>query len=149
MLIEVERLKQTENSVLGKLYIDGAFQCYTLEDTDRLSDGESKIAGKTAIPVGEYKVIKRFSPKFNIVTPYLLDVPEFSYVLIHWGNTSKDTDGCILVGEKLADNSIIGSRAAFKALMQKLAVVGEATIRIKNKVGNNARVSSTKTSRAG
>ena len=140
MKLKLERLKKTEDSVLGKLYVDDVFQCYTLEDTDRLLEGKTKIAGKTAIPVGEYKVVKRFSSKFNIVTPYLLDVPEFSYVLIHWGNTAKDTDGCILVGEKQADNSIVGSRNAFKALMLKLAVVGEATITIENKIAKETKV---------
>lgn len=96
---------------VGALYIDGKYFCDTLEDrvVDRDRSGqfegdEKKIAGKSAIPYGEYKVIVNRSPKFKRELPRLLDVPHFEGILIHRGNSTADTSGCILVGE----NSIRG-----------------------------------------
>ena len=84
----------TQNSTIGKMLIDGAFFCYTLEDTIR----DTKIAGETAIPYGTYKVIVNMSNRFKRLMPLLLNVPNFEGVRIHNGNTKEHTHGCILVG---------------------------------------------------
>lgn len=105
----------------GDLFVDGAFQCYTLEDAFR-GDGE-KIAGKTAIPAGRYKVIVNHSNRFNRLMPLLLDVPHFEGIRIHSGNTPEQTDGCILVGEDRTkpDDGIIGSsKKAYDKLFAKI-----------------------------
>lgn len=106
MKLELNRTILDPNFTAGKLYINGAYFCDTLEDPNRdlnkngVFDGsEKKIAGNTCIPFGTYKVIVSMSPRFGRELPRLLDVPSFEGVLIHRGNTTKDTEGCILVGQ--------------------------------------------------
>ena len=128
--LKLTRQTFTDESTIGILEIDEAFECYTLEDKDRHleTNPESKIPHITAIPRGKYKLEWRWSPHFNAFTPHLIDVNGFEYVLIHWGNYSKDTDGCILVGQT-KDNDFIGhSKDAFKSLMAKI----EAEIKADN-----------------
>jgi hypothetical protein len=87
------------DGTFGKLYINGLFQCHTLEDMDRhLEDGGKKVPAQTAIPRGEYKVIIDFSNRFKKEMMHVLDVPQFAGIRIHSGNTHEDTEGCILLG---------------------------------------------------
>ena len=89
----------TNSTTLGKLYVNGIFQCYTLEDKDReLEKGNEKLYGETAIPRGSYQVIIDYSNRFKRELPRLKDVPQFEGIRIHPGNTHEDTHGCILVG---------------------------------------------------
>jgi hypothetical protein len=106
----------TDISTVGELDINGTFECYTLEDKVR----EEKIAGKTAIPMGRYKVDITHSPRFNCDMPLLFDVPNFKGVRIHTGNVADHTEGCLLVGTSKSDNRITGSKAAYAALFAKL-----------------------------
>lgn len=102
------------DATLGRLYINGGLTCYTLEDTDRrLEDGGEKIPGQTAIPRGTYPITITQSARFGKPLPLLSDVPGFAGIRIHPGNTSADTEGCILVGTSRAENAIGNSRAAF------------------------------------
>ena len=87
-----------DRNIIGDLFIDGQFFCYTLED-ERRPDG-LKVYGETAIPVGTYNVKVTRSNRFKRLMPILLDVPMFSGIRIHGGNSSKDTLGCILVAFK-------------------------------------------------
>jgi hypothetical protein len=113
---------------IGSLYIDGKYFCDTLEDTDRgLSQSMSpaeirkiKIPHETAIPTGEYKVIVNLSPAKKRMLPRLLDVPEFSGILIHRGNTKSDSSGCILVGENKVKGKVINSTQYEKQLVEIL-----------------------------
>ena len=73
MELRVERTDFSENSTIGKLYVDDQFECYTLEDKVR----PVKIKGKTAIPEGRYEVIINHSQRFNRLLPLFLDVPDF------------------------------------------------------------------------
>jgi hypothetical protein len=123
MVLKLIRDTFSDTTTIGKLYIDGTFECYTLEDKDRyLEAGGLKIPHLTAIPRGTYKVELRFSPHFNCITPHLIDVNGFEYVLIHWGNYAKDTDGCILVGQTRDTDFIGQSKAEFAILMSKIQV---------------------------
>lgn len=118
MRIEVRRTDFTLNSTVGDLLINGIFQCYTLEDTVR-ADGV-KIYGETAIPAGHYEVQLTMSPRFKRVLPLVLDVKNFVGVRIHPGNSAKDTEGCILVGEAKTADWISRSQLAFGALFMRM-----------------------------
>lgn len=115
MKIEVKRIFKGTEYTIGKLYIDGAYFCDTLEDVVR----EKKIDGITAIPAGEYKVKKTFSPRFGKKLPEVLNVFGFSGVRIHAGNTAKDTDGCILLGLNKVKGQVINSRNAMAFFMDR------------------------------
>src|SRR4051794_32091313 len=101
------RSTKTEDSTIGSLQVDGQFQCFTLEDKDRgLTSGMRenaikavKVYGKTAIPTGRYRVVLSWSNRFEKYMPEVLGVAGYAVIRIHSGNTSVDTEGCILVGE--------------------------------------------------
>lgn len=111
-------------STEGRLYIDGVFECFTLEDTDRkLEAGGTKIPNQTAIPRGVYNVTITFSNHFQKLLPLVENVPNYDGVRIHSGNTDADTEGCILVGainDKEDDDFIGASRKAFDHLYPKI-----------------------------
>ena len=128
MLIEVKRFEFKDTHTVGKMYVDGIYECYTLEDAVR---NGTKIIGKTAIPIGEYKLIIDASTRFKQDMPHILDVPDFTGVRIHAGNTSADTDGCILLGSTWAGKDFIGnSKIAYKKFFDKLKKTKTATIKI-------------------
>lgn len=126
MLITVKRIHKTENSVIGELLVDGVFECFTLEDVERLV----KIKGETAIPKGTYKVIINKSNRFKRLLPLLLNVPNFEGVRIHSGNTNHNTEGCILVGQTRSKDYIGQSRKAFDKLFKKMQKAEDITIKI-------------------
>jgi hypothetical protein len=122
---------------VGKLYQDDQYLGYTLEDKVREVTGEPvsawKQAGNTAIPKGTYKVAITFSNRFKMNLPQLLDVPGFTGVRIHTGNSSKDTEGCILVGSAWDGKSdwVGGSKTAFSPLLHMIETSkDEITIKI-------------------
>jgi hypothetical protein len=99
----------TNNSTIGDLIINDDWFCFTLEDPVR----PVKIAGETAIPMGQYEVIVNFSNRFQRMMPLLLNVPHYDGVRIHPGNSASDTEGCILLGEQKGVDVVSNSRAAF------------------------------------
>lgn len=121
MELYLSRFVADQHKTVGRLFVDGRFECFTMEDPIRNLGpmGEGKIPGKTAIPAGRYEVVEQDSPRFGPGTLTLKDVPHFSYIRIHAGNTPKDTDGCVLVGETYNDsnpNFIGHSRDALRHL---------------------------------
>ncbi len=100
MEIKVIRSVFNPNSTLGKMYVDDTFFAYTCEDTvrDLKSDCSGKIKNQTAIAFGRYELILSFSNRFQKYLPLLLNVKCFEGIRIHGGNTSADSEGCILIG---------------------------------------------------
>lgn len=114
--LEVVRFSSEKDSTNGLLFDitdDRKFLCYTLEDELR----DQKIKGETRIPEGEYDITLRtfggFHSKYatrfadmHLGMLWVRDVPEFSDILIHCGNTDEDTSGCLLVGDTQENNQI-------------------------------------------
>jgi hypothetical protein len=128
MLITLDRAWKRKGYTISRLYINGELFCNALEDEDRglrqdqdlATIKAKKIAGETAIPSGNYMVTLTYSPRFRKMLPLLNDVPGFSGVRIHSGNTAKDTEGCILVGQNLEKGKVLNSRAWYDKLLAKM-----------------------------
>ena len=137
MKLLLKRIALRDTYTIGKIYIDGEYFCDTLEDKVRdlnkngVFDGdEKKVYGETAIPYGTYQVILSYSPKFKRILPELLDVPCFTGIRIHRGNTEKDTAGCLLVGENKVRGKVLNSTYWEKKLIEKLEGKNGITIQI-------------------
>ena len=101
--------------------LEGAYFCDTLEPTWRdYEHGAYKVKGRSAIPEGRYAVVISYSPKFKQWLPILLGVPKFEGIRIHAGNTAKDTEGCILVGQNREVGKVLDSRKWLYELKQKI-----------------------------
>lgn len=108
--LQLVRFHFAPTATLGRLAIDGAPFGYVVEDVDRGLDSSMsaeqiaklKVAAATAIPAtndsGPYIVIRTDSKRFGRVMPLLYPVPGFRGIRIHAGNTSENTEGCILPG---------------------------------------------------
>jgi Family of unknown function (DUF5675) len=111
----------SDTSTQGELYIDGQAFCVTLELP--VKDG---LPG-SAIPEGTYPVVLAPSPKFMRsndpwvlkfaqLMPHIIHIPNRTLIMLHWGNTAEDTDGCVLIGSAMETNYIRNSRQAFEKL---------------------------------
>ena len=120
MELKLNRIFLGSSATIGELLVNDKHLCDTLEDRVR-PEGE-KVYGKTAIPEGTYEVKLTHSPRFKRILPEILNVPNFSGIRIHTGNSSKDTEGCILVGtwDGEKEDWISDSRIAFEKLMSLL-----------------------------
>ena len=118
MILDLHRKYRKPGYTIGLLYVNGAYVCNTLEDTDRgLTDKMSsqeiaaiKVKGKTAIPTGRYKILMTYSPRFKKDMPLLCAVKGFEGIRIHSGNTASDTEGCILCGRNTEVGKVTDSR---------------------------------------
>ncbi len=123
----------TEQSTIGKLYLNGELFCDTLENP--WLNNQKNIS---CIPKGEYKVRLR-TARESATRDYLHllveDVPNRSYILFHRGNTAKDTRGCILVGQSREQNRVNNSRIAMDLLIKEILHLGgeEINLIIKNR----------------
>lgn len=111
---------------IGRMTVNGAFICYTLEDEYR----DEKVHGETRIPEGRYRVVlrreggfhqrylKKFGKPWHQGMLHVLDVPGFDYILIHIGNSDEDTAGCVLVGKTFNETAgfLGSSEVAYKEL---------------------------------
>ena len=143
MILTLTRRWCSGDCTIGTLTVDGAPECFTLEDVVRTSADPVKaaeeiqvvkVAGHTAIPAGTYRVTLHDSPRFGRV-PLLHGVPGFTDILIHAGNTAKNTQGCILVGQRRGPASLEQSRLALAALLPKIESADVVTIEIRHAVG--------------
>ncbi|ECK7591442.1 TPA: DUF5675 family protein [Campylobacter jejuni] len=130
MKVTINRRYTGKTCVIGKFKVLDdeekiLFECFSLEE-----DKEGLESGKDLrIPEGNYN-LKRHSPsRFEntlrsitkkdddtMINVYNDEVPASRAILLHWGNTDKDTQGCILLGlTKDNNNESVGqSRQACK-----------------------------------
>lgn len=137
MELRLIREPSVNGATHGSLYVDGHWQCWTLEDELREVTGQPvtswKVYGHTAIPAGRYRVVITDSQRFGRPMPLLLSVQGFDGIRIHPGNVIADTDGCPLVGRERRPGRVLQSRVAFEALFATLAAAsGETWISVEN-----------------
>ena len=152
----IRRVAKSENATLGYLYVNGQRLCRTLEPLDRglrsdMSTEEirrRKVRGFTAIPTGNYSLTLTYSPKFSSrafykslggLLPLVDGVPCFSRILMHCGNTFRDTQACILLGVAPvipagSDYILTSSRVTFREVFLNYLLpslkIGSAPLRI-------------------
>jgi len=138
--LKLIRIAKKGGYTIGKLYMDDVFFCDTLEDKDRGLTSEMtteeiakiKVKHETAIPTGTYNVIVNVSPRFKRELPRLLNIKGFDGILIHRGNTAKDTSGCILVGENKEVGKVINSTEYELRLVKLLKKYEHISIEVKS-----------------
>ena len=142
MEITLKRIALMDTYTIGRLYVDNVYVCDTLEDCVRdlnrngqFDNGEKKVYGETAIHYGRYEVeLNVKSPKYSNFAKYpwakpycgflprLKNVKNFDGILVHPGNTPRDTLGCVLVGYNTIKGQLTDSRKAFALLMDKYLI---------------------------
>lgn len=141
MKLTLKRIALRPTYTIGKLYIDDVYFCDTIEDTVRdlnkngkFDNGEKKVHSKTAIPYGIYEIKWTYSSRFKKYTPQLMNVPSFEGIRIHAGNTSADTEGCLILGKNKQVGKVLNSRATinkFYPIIKEACSNGKVTIEIK------------------
>lgn len=142
MLITVDRFTSDSETTVSRVSVDGQFVCFGLEDEFRTQ----KVKGETRIPAGRYRIgvrteggfHNRYKNRFADMHRgmlHVLNVPNFEFILIHVGNTQKDTAGCLLVGMNAQTQPgamrVNSSVAAYKLLYPMVigaALVGDLEI---------------------
>ncbi len=139
MKLLLERKWKKDTYTIGRLYINGIFFSNTVEDKDRgLKQTDSlaiiqskKVYAETAIPTGTYNIrmdIK--SSKYSTYSwyknlcsgymPRLENVPGFTGILIHPGNSALDSAGCIIPGKNTKVGQVTDSKNTFAKLYKKM-----------------------------
>jgi len=124
MEVTVFRFADNGNTSLSSFYIDGKFMAFGVEDEKRAK----KVMGETRIPSGKYDLVLRteggFHKRYKKLFPdmhkgmlcitnapdykIIADGMEFKYVLIHIGNTEKNTAACYLPNTSVDSSKFIG-----------------------------------------
>jgi hypothetical protein len=136
MKLEIRRFKEIKDGTIGefalikdmKILVRG----YTLEP----AGNDTVEANKDRrIPEGKYHIAWHTSTKFKRTLPVLFnqDVSKDRFILIHAGNYPKDTEGCILLGNKYDDNGIYNSKATLEAFLAE-TYKENFTVEIRNKI---------------
>lgn len=145
MKVELIRYNSQNDYTDGFFKIDGEFICYCIEDEGRTK----KVYGETRIPNGVYDInlrkagrfheryLDKFGPAFHKGILCVSNKPDwvleneglrFQYILIHIGNTDKDTAGCLLPGmEAIADKNLI--RKSTDAYKKLYPIIRDALLR--------------------
>jgi hypothetical protein len=143
MKLQVKRIFKGDRYTIGKLYIDGVYECDTIEDVVRELSAtcpntprgiacacKEKVYAQTAIPAGTYRVTMEYSPWFKRTLPYLHNVPHFIGILIHSGNDQGHSSGCLIVGKNKVVGKVLESKATLDALLKKISGPKNLTIEI-------------------
>jgi hypothetical protein len=132
--MELTQLREpsVNSATLSRLLLDDKFVCDILEDQVREIPGQSvaswKVYGQTAIPMGRYRISFQSSVKFGPNTLVVNNVPGYVGILIHGGNTSLHTEGCLLPGTRNSAYTVGDSQktlANLKTLIQAAIARGE------------------------
>lgn len=128
--LKLVRASEYKDATFGVLCIDGRPMFVTLENAWK--NNQRQIS---CIPNGEYKIKLHSSRRYGRVYQ-VCDVPDRSHILIHAGNTHKDTQGCILVGLLygllVSEPAVLSSRQALSNLMSAMSGHEEAQLEIIN-----------------
>lgn len=135
MEVKLKRIARKPTYTIGRVFVNGARFCDSVEDRDRglqqsMTPAEIvsiKVPGETAIPAGRYRIdMDTYSSRYGGVQfykdlcggclPRLVNVPGYAGVLIHAGNTAADSAGCIIVGENKAVGMVLNSRVTLTKL---------------------------------
>lgn len=139
--LQIITFKTTAKSTLSKLGINGLFECFTLELP--IVDGKPgsaipPLAGETPM---RFPVRLRPSPKFLAVAedpardpvyrdfvrqyagamPHIDEISGRSLIMFHWGHDERDTEGCVIVGQKWIPDALELSRSAFANFYPKIS----------------------------
>lgn len=128
----------TDNTTIGKLYVNGEYFCETLEDKDRglhqdlptEENARLKVYGETCIPYGKYQVIVTPSVRLKRTLPLLVNVEGFQGIRIHKGNSKEDTLGCIILGTTRGVDAVYQSTVQEEKIVKLLKDEKEIEIEI-------------------
>lgn len=124
--IVIDRFLPCSRSIVGRLYANGKFICYTLElawlwNANYVS----------CIPPGLYSGHVR-NDKKDRWRIQLNNVPgPRTGVQIHIGNFPRDVEGCVLVGTAYAQDTVMHSGHAYKLLKDAYDSSPDKAIRVK------------------
>ncbi len=129
--MRLERINYLAEGVFGKLSDDLGLICYTLEHSFPEGGG---FAAK--LPPGKYTCRRGFHKLAggdSLETFEVTEVPGHTGIIFHWGNYNKDSDGCILVGERRLPTMLVYSKRAFATLLYRTRGEDEFTLTVENK----------------
>ena len=132
--MELKQLRKFKGNeyTISDFYIDGVKLCNICEDPVRVlidknkdgdfdDPGEGKVYANTAIPAGRYEVVITYSNRFKKHLPLLLNVPGYSGIRIHPGNSAVDTAGCLLPGINDSMGRVSQSSKYFTLIFDKIS----------------------------
>ena len=132
--MELKQLRKFKGNeyTISDFYIDGVKLCNICEDPVRVlidknkdgdfdDPGEGKVYANTAIPAGRYEVVITYSNRFKKHLPLLLNVPGYSGIRIHPGNSAADTAGCLLPGINDIKGRVSQSSKYFTLIFDKIS----------------------------
>lgn len=126
--LRLYRYSGQNDSTPGLLFFNDKFLCHTIEDAWSMV----KFKGRTRIPAGTYEIelysqgnmtleYSKLFPKMHEGMLHLKNVPDYEGVLIHCGNTTADTMGCLLVGDVAYSNAVVeGSIGASRKCYERI-----------------------------
>ena len=120
MIIRLIREPSKPDTTFGVMFLDGFFQCLTLENSHKI------------IPSGQYNITFYDSPRNKCIVPLLNGVMNRSEIEIHPANFFSELEGCIAVGTSKNDTMLMNSRAAFDVLMGRIGGITNLVIKIED-----------------